>query len=224
MMSTKYFGYENYATWCVALWLGNDQATFEYWHEEARKVVEQAPHSQHVKEGYADVASAAKYLLSEQLSDAFGEANPLREADVWSDLVAAALASVNWHEVAENILADVLPPREASPMNPKSEPQREAASAPLIVDLSDARFPLGFLVATPGALAAVQPDDLRAALSRHLRGDWGLVCADDWQANDRALVEETRLLSTYDTAGGKRFWIITEADRSTTTVLLPDEY
>jgi hypothetical protein len=224
MMSTKYFGYENYPTWCVALGLGNNQATFEYWREQATQVIAEASNTSPVQECYWDADKAAKYLLANRLQEAFDEANPLEEPDVWSDLLRAALDAVNWHEVAENILADVLPPRTASTASPETEPAREAAPAPLVVDLSDARFPLGFLVATPGALAAIPQGERQAALSRHLRGDWGLVGTDDWQANDRALVDETRLLSTYDTAAGERFWIITEADRSTTTVLLPDEY
>jgi len=62
-----------------------------------------------------------------------------------------------------------------------------------------------------------------AALGRHVRGDWGDVDAEDRAANDRALREGTRVLSSYR-AGGVKFWVITEADRSATTVLLPSEY
>jgi hypothetical protein len=163
--------------------------------------------------------------LADQLRDVFDDAYPLTEPDIWSDLLRWALDTVNWYEVAENVLADVELPQDTTvPPRPHSEPSYNDASRPLDVDLSDARFPLGFLVATPGAAAAVQPDELTAALSRHVRGDWSLVGAEDWQANDRALVEQTRLLSTFDTADGRRFWIITEADRSSTTVLLPGEY
>jgi hypothetical protein len=63
------------------------------------------------------------------------------------------------------------------------------------------------------------------ALARHASGDWGLVDASDKRANDdRALIEGTRLLSAYELANGTRIWIITEADRAATTVLLPAEY
>jgi hypothetical protein len=86
------------------------------------------------------------------------------------------------------------------------------------------QFSPGAIVATPAALGVVSPDEIRAALQRHLRGDWGEVDRHDWNANNLALLEGTRLLSAYDTSGGERFWIITEADRSVTTVLLPEDY
>jgi hypothetical protein len=86
-------------------------------------------------------------------------------------------------------------------------------------------FPLGRLLATPGALEAATGDDLAEYLSRHARGDWGVVDAADKRANDRALIEGTRLLSTYVLRdGATHIWIITEADRSATTILLPEEY
>jgi hypothetical protein len=85
-------------------------------------------------------------------------------------------------------------------------------------------FPLGQLVATPNALARITRDDIMAALRRHLSGDWGDVCAEDKQTNDRAIMEGTWILSSYQAANGTRFWIITEGDRSVTTVLLPEDY
>jgi hypothetical protein len=90
-----------------------------------------------------------------------------------------------------------------------------------------ARFELGRLLATPGALEAAEDvgDDLRTYLSRHAQGDWGVVDDSDKRANDRALIDDTRLLSAYVLRDGRtRIWIITEADRAATTVLLPDEY
>jgi hypothetical protein len=62
------------------------------------------------------------------------------------------------------------------------------------------------------------------ALRRHARGDWGDLDDEDRQANERALQDGARLLSTYVASNGTKFWIIPEADRSATTVLLPDEY
>ena len=84
--------------------------------------------------------------------------------------------------------------------------------------------PLGRTVATPAALAAVSPLDIAAALRRHSSGDWGDVDPDDRAANDAALKSGERLLSVYRSATGTTFWVITEADRSATTVLLPDDY
>jgi len=86
-----------------------------------------------------------------------------------------------------------------------------------------ARFPLGQVVATPGALAAFDREALTLMLRRHARCDWGDVCEEDRAANDEALAEGYRLLSAY-TVKGEKLWIITEADRSVTTFLLPDEY
>ena len=74
-------------------------------------------------------------------------------------------------------------------------------------------------------LAVLSSLDIAGALYRHQHGDWGEVGKADWQANERALKQGGRLLSVYKTAGnGTKFWIITERDRSLTTVLLPEDY
>ena len=85
------------------------------------------------------------------------------------------------------------------------------------------RFNLGKIVATPGAIALGV--DLAAYLRRHHCGDWGeALDEEDKQANEEALKHDTRLLSCYRTPKGDRVYIITEWDRSVTTVLLPEEY
>jgi hypothetical protein len=88
------------------------------------------------------------------------------------------------------------------------------------------RFPLGRLVATPGALAAFVAVGTTPLpyLSRHAAGEWGAVDQDDQRANDHALRDGERLFSAYTLPNGTRVWIITEWDRSLTTVLLPEEY
>lgn len=88
------------------------------------------------------------------------------------------------------------------------------------------RFPLGQCVATPGALDALRAQNLApwALLRRHQCGDWGDVCAEDAQQNEQALIEGARLLSIYTLPDGQRLWAITEADRSVSTLLLPEEY
>lgn len=85
---------------------------------------------------------------------------------------------------------------------------------------------LGRVVATPGALAALTTAGVSPEryLFRHSCGDWGKVDAHDWAANDRALEEGTRVLSAYSLPGGGQLWVITEWDRSATTMLLPQEY
>ncbi len=88
------------------------------------------------------------------------------------------------------------------------------------------KFSLGQLVATPGALRAMEEAGQSPGyfLERHLAGDWGEVDQDDWRANDEALVSGERLLSAYRTLRGTKLWIITEADRSSTCCLRPEEY
>lgn len=87
-------------------------------------------------------------------------------------------------------------------------------------------FPLGQLVATPGALDALAPHPglLHRLLARHSHGDWGDLDAEDRRANDEAVKHGSRIFSAYTTANGVKLWIITEADRASTCVLLPDEY
>lgn len=88
------------------------------------------------------------------------------------------------------------------------------------------QFPLGQVVATPGALEALQESGQTPAffLDKHATKDWGEVCPEDARLNDQALVDGGRLLSAYRTLKGERLWIITEADRSSTCCLLPSEY
>jgi hypothetical protein len=91
--------------------------------------------------------------------------------------------------------------------------------------MAKVRFRLGRLVSTPGALERVPYGEMMRALGLHASGDWGNVCPDDSEANEAAVHERARLLSAYtSTEEGVRFWIISEADRSVTTVLLPEEY
>ena len=93
-------------------------------------------------------------------------------------------------------------------------------------------FDHGRIVSTPGALEACIPDYMQQCLGRHISGDWGIVPAEDRKSNFDALFAGLRILSAYpiDPAkpckgyGENTLWIITEADRSVTTFLLPDEY
>ena len=87
-----------------------------------------------------------------------------------------------------------------------------------------AKFPSGQIVITPTALNTLSQTDVQTALVRHLRGDWGDVDEHDRKENDVSLQRGFRLLSVYHAANGTKFWIITEADRSATTVLLPSDY
>ncbi|GEP44444.1 hypothetical protein [Brevifollis gellanilyticus] len=87
-----------------------------------------------------------------------------------------------------------------------------------------ALFPLGQLFATPGVLVEVTEVEISLALARHAMADWGDLDQEDIDENNRALKEGSRLLSAYHSSSRVKFWIITEWDRSVTTVLLPSEY
>ena len=86
------------------------------------------------------------------------------------------------------------------------------------------KFPLGRVVMTPAAMQVLTPDDVITALRRHVTGDWGDVCQEDWDENLLSLREGFRLFSVYHTQSGTKHWVITEHDRSVTTVLLPEDY
>ena len=85
------------------------------------------------------------------------------------------------------------------------------------------RFPLGQVAITANASLRLSTEEVMTALSRHASGDWGDLCPEDTLANDDALNQGGRLFSAYG-QGEERFWIISEADRSVTTILLPEDY
>lgn len=85
-------------------------------------------------------------------------------------------------------------------------------------------FPLGRTVQTSGALSVLNQEDVLRAIARHSLCDWGECCTKDVAENEFSLKEGFRLLSVYRDRNGVKFWIITEADRSVTTALLPEEY
>lgn len=85
-------------------------------------------------------------------------------------------------------------------------------------------FDLGQTVATPHVLEAVPKAEIFAALQRHQSCDWGDLCPQDKWSNDKAVKNGDQLLSVYHSRNGIKFWIVTEWDRSVTTVLLPEDY
>ncbi len=92
--------------------------------------------------------------------------------------------------------------------------------------MSAASFPLGQMVATPGALEALAQtgQDAFEFIRRHQQGDWGDLCEDDKQENEFSVDKDLRIFSAYRLKDETKIWVITEADRSATTVLLPSEY
>lgn len=87
-----------------------------------------------------------------------------------------------------------------------------------------ALFELGRIVITRAAIAEISWEDILAAVRRHVHGDWGNVESEDRQTNDEALQCGDRLLSSYQSTRKLEFWILTEWDRTVTTILLPSDY
>ena len=102
------------------------------------------------------------------------------------------------------------------------EPTKETTAKEL--ENTEPKFPIGKLVITPNALESIEPFEVTAALARHAAGDWGECGREDWRENELSLKEGFRLLSVYHSEKGGKFWVITEADRSATTVLMPEDY
>ena len=88
------------------------------------------------------------------------------------------------------------------------------------------KFPLGQVVSTPAAIQLLEDNTTSfiSFLERHAQGDWGVLCDEDKQANDEALKHGGQILSSYRVPSGAPLWIITEHDRSVTTILTPDDY
>jgi hypothetical protein len=107
-------------------------------------------------------------------------------------------------------------------MNPKKNASNNRQSR---TDSGGVLFRLGAVGATAGALNLLDRTGMKSAifLDRHQRGDYGTVGAEDFRANMAAIEDGDRILSAY-TLGGERLWIISEADRKSTTLLLPEEY
>jgi hypothetical protein len=143
-----------------------------------------------------------------------GRSVPQELAEVYRDLIFAALGKVDWAQIADDYLGVVTVLDTKDGNWSITLPAQHAAS----------KFPLGQVVSTRGALDSIDCIEMMNVLDRHHRGDWGDCCEEDWEANDSALVEDSRLLSVYQSGNGETFWIITEADRSATTILLPSEY
>jgi hypothetical protein len=86
------------------------------------------------------------------------------------------------------------------------------------------RFPLGRIYVSRGAWHDLPTEEIIGMLSRHAAGDWGILSREDWERNEEALANGSRLFSSYQSDTGAKVWVITEADRLATTLLLPSEY
>ena len=116
-------------------------------------------------------------------------------------------------------------PNQQKPATPPTGiPSGGGEPEPLQAPRRTVSLPLGRIVITPGAMNAIPEPEVRSALLRHAGGDWGTVDTEDWKENDFSVKEGFRILSAYEAQSGEKFWILTEADRSSTCILLPEEY
>jgi hypothetical protein len=90
--------------------------------------------------------------------------------------------------------------------------------------MPESKFPLGEVVITRNAADALHAEDVKICLGRHANGDWGDLCEEDQHSNEIALKQDLRLFSVYCDRASVKFYIITEHDRSVTTILLPEDY
>jgi hypothetical protein len=101
-MCQKYNGYENYETWCISLWIDNEQGSQEYWSEQAQEIYDNAKADQ-----YSSKMDAACYTLSKELKSWAEENNPIKGSGMYSDLLQSAIDNANYYEIASNMLEEV---------------------------------------------------------------------------------------------------------------------
>ena len=98
---TQYNGWTNYETWVVKLWMDNDPGDYAYWLDEAAEVFNDRD-----PDNPDDVGDS--HILADALRDKHLEQCPIADASVFADLIGAAMSEVNWHEIADHMLADML--------------------------------------------------------------------------------------------------------------------
>src|SRR5712691_3193570 len=102
-----YNGWSNYETWCVNLWLSNDEGTYRHCRSLARDAANAAEDSSRVRDGIWTIEEATRFLFADALKELLDELNPITaQASVFSDLITAALSDVNWHEIADAFLEE----------------------------------------------------------------------------------------------------------------------
>jgi ABC-type transport system substrate-binding protein len=205
----------------VALWLERDVTSYEAWHSAAEEVLKL---SRMPQEQIEDPATE----LALRIRRSIRELVPNDAADVIVRIIYAALFDVDWLGIARALIADIT--GEEDQADNEETPQLgldsdwEKSLGWTIAWTPDVKFSLGHVVTTEGVSWTIDARDIREALSRHQRGDWGNCCIEDRERNDQALHDGSSLMSIYRSATGDSFWIITASDRSVTTVLLPCEY
>jgi len=196
---TSSFGrFANYETWAFHVLMTYDKRALKGFHAAADRVRSEVEHE--CKSTWRRPGSIAEEVLPVAFGLRLREMNARAFAFEAAEPLREASRLVDWEAIAAAIL----------------EAPANSGRVPL--------FTLGKRVMTQGARMEVSPLDASVSLVRHIRGDWGELGEGDREENDRSLHEGDRILSRYRTKGGTSFYVITERDRSATTLLLPEEY
>lgn len=202
------FNAKNRATWVVAQFLDSDSDADRSWHTLALQHWTDA-----IKAGSETPRSRAVFSLALALEEDYRTKTPIDEGDRYEELLECAMIEVAWKDIAIRLIDDVLATRALR----TSEPA-------LPTPLQSITVPIGTLHYSPRIGALIDWHLVHQMLDRHAIGDWGNCCAEEWQANNLALVNGAELISKYRTRDGFEFWLVTKGDRSITTAILPDEY
>jgi hypothetical protein len=204
-------GWSNFETWCVSQWLPSDEATWDGFREQLRQLAAGRT-SASDESGHAAAANRRrqKFQLAKQLRDAVSRLGYMELPLVYCDLLEAALVRVNWLEIVEHFLGHPFPKQLRRTVTPDD---------PLLPLFEPGRVFVG-----PAAQTGLTAEDIKPALSRHVQGDWGLVDAANRRQNLRALAAKRPVQSVYQSDNGTPFWVVTDADRALTSVLLAEDY
>jgi len=121
-------------------------------------------------------------------------------------------------------MPDPEPQPTSSPTGPQNAAESRTADGFVLLAVPLRTFHMGQMVITANANAELTHEEVKTALMRHSRCDWGDVCDEDKKVNERGVRDQGMILSSYQSAKGVKFWVITDPGHEVTTVLLPEDY
>jgi hypothetical protein len=192
--TARYEFWTNDETWLTHKWVTDDARNRRRWLGRAARLAGKSA-------GPAELNQAI-HELAREIRDSVHDECCAYIASLADDLLSSALARVQWREVAKIILGEIVP---------------AAVSF-------DWLFPFGTIMETAGVLNQIPTEERLDAVARHARGDWGEADGVDWSENDSAVRQGGRVFSEFRSKAGVIFFVVTAADRKTTTVLLADEH
>jgi hypothetical protein len=205
--------WSNDETWRLRRWIVNEPSIAANWHELIEALLSDEMLARDPDELRRHVVSELRHEAELYCCSFAG--------DLASELIETAMARVNWSELAEELILD----QNGTPIDQETQQESKINASQISPGaIATTFFPLGNVVVTPGALARIPLGERLAALARHSATDWGEVDGVDWSENNSAMKFGARIFSEYLANSGQTFLIVTEADRSVTTIMLPDEY